>query len=279
MTFADGRNGIHQSGAFAKGRGEGIKDVDGRIQPFCEFVIAERRLFELLDLSSKDGQDVVETQKMVCQWKEEEAVDGVRDITTIAIRSSVRSSFRAVSTIRILGRVTTPAPSESAVGISPCVIPSHKATVGAAVCRTVTHATAAAASTNDDEDVVAVDSDEPTRALLVFPVAATTTATAVAICELRELFGRGDCDAPAAVSLRRKSCLLEIDSGHFSQRVRIIRQIRTPPVSADCFLRMTVTVEGRSSSKWRGGFIGVVTAPEKAETSPCAPVPAGHGHS
>ena len=35
-----------------------IKDVDGRGQPFCQFVIAGHRLLGLLDLNMKDSQDI-----------------------------------------------------------------------------------------------------------------------------------------------------------------------------------------------------------------------------
>jgi hypothetical protein len=49
---------IHQSNARANHRGERIKDVDGRVQPFCQFIIAGRRLFELLDLTAKDSENV-----------------------------------------------------------------------------------------------------------------------------------------------------------------------------------------------------------------------------
>jgi hypothetical protein len=90
---------------------------------------------------------------------------------------------------------------------------------GAAVSGTVTHdapgsssaTTAAPASTNDEDVVVAADgSTRPARLaedvlLLVFPVAATTA------CRLRRLFDCGDCDAWDCGKLAQDEPMLDID--------------------------------------------------------------------
>ena len=73
-------NRIHESDTFAKGRGEGIKDVDGRIQPFRQLVVAGRRLFELLYLGAEDGQDVggrVAGLQLDHQWMHEKVFLGL----------------------------------------------------------------------------------------------------------------------------------------------------------------------------------------------------------
>ncbi len=102
-----------------------------------------------------------------------------------------------------------------------CVIFSREVTVGAAEASgTVTQealgsaiATAAAAASTKDEEVVATDgSTRPARLaedeLLLFPVAAMAAA-----CRLRKLFDCGDCDTGDCGEFAHDELILEMDCG------------------------------------------------------------------
>jgi hypothetical protein len=47
----------YQTNALSKGRGEGVKDIHSRVEPFCESILASSRVIELMDLLVKDSEN------------------------------------------------------------------------------------------------------------------------------------------------------------------------------------------------------------------------------